>query len=75
MFVLTNIEARSLNNFRCRKVIIINIRIYPYSSVMQSVCAVFYCHLWPVWHYHCFHVLHKRYNFPKKKIIEHKNLF
>jgi len=66
MFVLANIEARSLNNFRCRKVIIINILFYPYLSGMQSACAVFYCHLWPVWHYNFFHVSHKRHNFLKK---------
>jgi len=48
MFVLTNIEARSLNNFRCR------ILFYPYLSGMQISCAIFYCNLWPVWHYHYF---------------------
>ena len=40
---------------------------------MKSACAVIYCHLWPVWLCSIFSTLsHKRDDFRKQNIIEHK---
>jgi hypothetical protein len=39
---------------------------------MQSACAVFYCHLWPVWLYNNFSRYLITVRFSKKKIIGHK---
>jgi hypothetical protein len=57
MYVQRNIEVRSRNH--CCRGKAINITYFECVSVAlviqhASACAVFYCHLWPVWLYHTF---------------------
>jgi hypothetical protein len=57
IYVQRNIGARSRNPCCRGEAISIThsecVYVYP-SSSMQSACAVFYCHLWPVCLYHIF---------------------
>jgi hypothetical protein len=49
--VQRNFEARSPNQFQSHKAV--SIKYYKCVSVCKShlICAVLYCHLWPVWLY------------------------
>jgi hypothetical protein len=68
-----NSEARSRNHY-CRgkaKSITYSECVFVALFIqMQRVCAVLYCHLWPVWPYHIFpHYLLNCMIFVKKSII------
>jgi hypothetical protein len=54
---------------------VLSVCLWLQSYRMQNACAILYCHMWPVWLYHILpHFRHKRYDFRKKKFIEHKML-
>ena len=55
---------------------IVSVCLYTWLSYMawksQIFCIVLYCHLWPVWLYHTFHIISLKERFSEKNLLNIK---